>query len=40
MSVERFIGLIKHRPKKFIFDFDATDDRVHSKQEEHFFHGD
>ena len=37
--VEQFIASFKHRPKKLILDFDATDDRVHGKQEGRFFHG-
>ena len=31
--VEQFIASFKHRPKKLVLDFDATDDRVHGKQE-------
>ena len=37
--VEQFIASFKHRPKKLILDFDATDDAVHGKQEGRFFHG-
>ncbi len=37
--VEQFIASFKHRPKKLILDFDATDDAVHGKQHGRFFHG-
>ena len=37
--VEQFIASFKHRPKKLILDFDATDDAVHGKQLGRFFHG-
>lgn len=37
--VEQFIASFKHRPKKLVLDFDATDDAVHGKQEGRFFHG-
>lgn len=37
--VEQFIASFKHRPRKLILDFDATDDAVHGKQQGHFFHG-
>ena len=37
--IEQFITSFKHRPKKLVLDFDATDDAVHGKQEGRFFHG-
>ena len=37
--VEQFITSFKEAPKELILDFDATDDRVHGKQEGRFFHG-
>lgn len=37
--VEQFIASFKHRPKKLVLDFDATDDAVHGKQQGRFFHG-
>jgi hypothetical protein len=37
--VETFIRSYKRPPKELILDFDATDDRVHGKQEGRFFHG-
>ena len=37
--VDQFIASFKHRPKRLILDFDATDDRVHGNQERRFFHG-
>jgi len=37
--VEQFIASFKEAPKELILDFDATDDRVHGKQEGRFFHG-
>lgn len=37
--IEQFIGSFKHRPKKLVLDFDATDDAVHGKQQGRFFHG-
>lgn len=37
--VEQFIASFRHRPKKLVLDFDATDDRLHGKQEGRFFHG-
>ena len=37
--VEQFIASFAHRPKKLVLDFDATDDRLHGKQEGRFFHG-
>jgi hypothetical protein len=37
--VEQFIASFRHRPKKLVLDFDATDDLVHGKQEGRFFHG-
>ncbi len=36
--VEQFIASFKKAPCELILDFDATDDRVHSKQEGRFFH--
>jgi hypothetical protein len=38
--IEQFIASFKHRPKKLVLDFDATDDRVHGQQDGRFFHGD
>ena len=37
--VETFIASHKRPPKELILDFDATDDRVHGRQEGRFFHG-
>ncbi len=37
--VETFIASHKKPPKELILDFDATDDRVHGKQEGRFFNG-
>ncbi len=37
--VEQFIKSFKRSPRKLILDFDATDDKVHGKQEGRFFHG-
>jgi hypothetical protein len=37
--VETFIASQKHPPDELILDLDATDDRVHGKQEGRFFHG-
>lgn len=37
--VEQFIASFKTAPAELILDFDATDDRVHGKQEGRFFHG-
>ena len=37
--VETFIASHKRPPKELVLDFDATDDRVHGKQEGRFFHG-
>ena len=37
--VEQFIASFKHRPRKLVLDFDATDDAVHGKQQGRFFHG-
>lgn len=37
--VEQFIASFKQAPCELILDFDATDDRVHGKQEGRFFHG-
>lgn len=39
VMVTQFIKSFKQSPKKLILDFDATDDRVHGKQEGRFFHG-
>jgi len=36
---EKFIASYSTPPKELILDFDATDDRVHGKQEGRFFHG-
>lgn len=37
--VEQFIKSFKRPPRKLVLDFDATDDKVHGKQEGSFFHG-
>ena len=37
--VETFIASHKRPPKQLVLDFDATDDRVHGRQEKRFFHG-
>lgn len=37
--VDQFIKSFKRPPGKLILDFDATDDKVHGKQEGRFFHG-
>ena len=37
--MEQFIGSFGHPPRKLVLDFDATDDRVHGRQEGRFFHG-
>ena len=37
--VEQFIASFKRPPRRLVLDFDATDDRVHGKQEGRFFHG-
>ena len=37
--VEQFIASFKQAPDELILDFDATDDRVHGRQESRFFHG-
>jgi hypothetical protein len=37
--VETFLDSFRQAPKELILDFDATDDRVHGKQEGRFFHG-
>ena len=37
--VEQFIRSYKKAPKEITLDFDATDDRIHGKQEGAFFHG-
>jgi hypothetical protein len=37
--VDQFIAAHPTPPEHLILDFDATDDRIHGKQEGHFFHG-
>ena len=37
--VDGFVASFKRAPRKLILDFDATDDKVHGKQEGRFFHG-
>ena len=37
--VETFITSFAQAPEELVLDFDATDDPVHGKQEERFFHG-
>lgn len=37
--IEQFIASFKEAPTELILDFDATDDRVHGRQEGRFFHG-
>jgi hypothetical protein len=37
--VDQFIAANPVPPEHLILDFDATDDRIHGKQEGHFFHG-
>ena len=37
--VDQFIAAHQKPPEHLILDFDATDDRVHGKQEKRFFHG-
>lgn len=37
--MDQFIASFKHRPRKLILDFDATDDAVHGRQQGRFFHG-
>lgn len=37
--VDHFIASHSRPPKELVLDFDATDDRVHGKQEGRFFHG-
>ena len=37
--VEKFIASFKEAPAELILDFDATDDRVHGRQEGRHFHG-
>ncbi len=37
--VDNFISSYSHPPKVLILGFDATDDRMHGKQEGRFFHG-
>lgn len=39
VMVDKFISSFKRTPHKLILDFDATDDKVHGKQEGRFFHG-
>jgi len=39
VMVDNFITSHSRPPKELILDFDATDDRVHGKQEGRFFHG-
>ncbi len=39
VMVEQFIKSFKRSPRKLVLDFDATDDKVHGKQEGRFFHG-
>lgn len=39
VMVETFLDSFRQAPKELILDFDATDDRVHGKQEGRFFHG-
>jgi hypothetical protein len=37
--IDNFIDSYSHPPKELILDFDATDDRVHGRQQGRFFHG-
>lgn len=37
--IDNFINSYPHTPKELILDFDATDDRVHGRQQGRFFHG-
>ena len=37
--IERFIVSFDSPPEELVFDFDATNDVVHGKQEGRFFHG-
>lgn len=37
--IDNFIASYRRPPKELILDFDATDDRVHGRQEGRFFHG-
>src|SRR5581483_10673451 len=37
--VDQFVASHDRPPEHLILDFDATDDRVHGKQEQRFFHG-
>ena len=37
--IDQFIASYSQAPKELILDFDATDDRVHGRQEGRFFHG-
>ena len=37
--IEQFISSFKEAPSKLVLDFDATDDRVHGRQEGAHFHG-
>ena len=39
VMVEQFISSFDTEPDELILDFDATDDRIHGKQEKRFFHG-
>ncbi len=39
LLVDAFIESYKNPPEEIILDFDATDDKVHGKQEGRFFHG-
>jgi len=39
VQVELFIQSFRQAPRELILDFDATDDRVHEKQEGRAFHG-
>lgn len=39
LFIEFFIESFDKAPKELILDFDATDDRIHGKQEGYFFHG-
>ena len=39
VMIEQFIKSFKRSPRKLVLDFDATDDKIHGKQEGRFFHG-
>jgi hypothetical protein len=39
VMVDTFIASHRRAPKRLVLDFDATDDRVHGRQEGRFFHG-